>query len=375
MSPPTRLLDRPSVRAALHAFVLSRALVVALFAVVPRLPGYVRGADAGPSSFARIVTQADASWYLEIARDGYERIPYEQTRQHNWAFYPAWPLVWRGAAAATGEYPWTGAIVATALFLAALVALGEAAVALGATAEAARRCALYTALWPTAFFFSLPTTESLFLLVSAGALLAGARARWLAAGLLGAVASATRPNGILLAPVLALLYWRENGRRVRADALAIALVPCGLVAFMLWMRAVTGNLLASFAIQVRWAKVPSFPLLPLWRWVKAPFVAESWNFGLLNFAAALVGLWAAAHFARRRSWALAAYALLGTLMPLSSRSMQGLARYVMTTLPIPLALAEVAAGPQRDAAILGTLAVLLGVLLTLGVGGYPYGLA
>jgi len=339
------------------------------------LPGYVARAPGAPARLDQIVVQADANWYLDIARNGYEAVPYEQTRQHNWAFFPGWPLVWRGAAAVTGEYPWTGMVTSTALFLAALVVLVEAAVALGATPEAARRCALYTALWPTAYFFSMPTTESLFLLASAGSLLAGARGRWIGAGLLGAVASATRPNGILLLPVLALLYWRQSGRRVRADALGILLVPCGLLAFMLWMRVVTGNAFASFAIMVRWAKVPSFPLLPLWRWVKAPFIAESWNFGALNFAAGVLGLWASVHFARRRAWALAAYALLGTLMPLSSRSLQGLARYVMTTLPIPLALAEIASTPGRHEAVLAVLAVLLGLMITLAVGGHPFSLA
>jgi hypothetical protein len=355
--------------------MLSRVVVFGLFLLVARFPGFIPGAPAEPARLQTVVTQADAQWYLDIARNGYEVLPYEQSRQHNWAFYPGWPLLWRGAAGVTGEYPLTGMALATLLFLGALVVLHEVAAALGASEDVARRTVLYTALWPTSFFFSMCTTESLFLLLSAGTLLAGARGAWLAAGILGAFASATRPNGIVLAPVLGLLYWRQRGGRVRADALAILLVPAGVLALMARLHQATGNAFASFAIQVRWSKVPSFPLLPLWRWLKAPYVAEHWNFAALNFAAGVLGLWAAAHFARRRSWVLAAYALLGTLMPLSSRSLQGLLRYTMVLVPVPLALAEVSVPTARQEALLAVLAVLLGVMTMLGVGGYPFGLA
>jgi hypothetical protein len=121
--------------------------------------------------------------------------------------------------------------------------------------------------------------------------------------------------------------------------------------------------------------VPSFPLFALIRYVKSPFVADGWNFALLHFAATLLGLWAAVHFARRRAWALAAYALLGTVMPLSSRSLQGMARYVMTTLPVPLALAEVVGSSRRHEVVLAVLALLLGLMLTLAVSGHPFSFA
>jgi hypothetical protein len=81
---------------------------------------------------------------------------------------------------------------------------------------AARRCVVAIALFPTAFFFLTPYTESLFLLVSVACFLALRQQRWLLAGALAALATLTRAVGILLiAPLLVeyLQVWRARGWR------------------------------------------------------------------------------------------------------------------------------------------------------------------
>lgn len=57
-------------------------------------------------------------------------------------------------------------------------------------------------LFPTAFFFAGLYTESLFLALTVGAFLAASRRQWWLAGLIAAVASATRVVGILIVPAL-----------------------------------------------------------------------------------------------------------------------------------------------------------------------------
>jgi hypothetical protein len=47
----------------------------------------------------------------------------------------------------------------------------------------------------------------------------------------------------------------------------------------------------------------------------------------------------------------------------------------MVLVPVPLALAEVTVPTARQEALLAVLAVLLGVMSMLAVGGYPFGLA
>src|SRR3990172_7421734 len=163
------ILRRPSVRSALTAFALSRSLVAVVFFVTLRLPGFIPGA---PSSGAALASRGDASWYLQIARLGYEARPFDASVQHDWAFFPLYPLLLRAAAWFTGEYPLTGIGLSSALFLVALALVHELALAVGLSNDVARRAALVTALWPSSIFFSYPTTEALFLAVSTGSLLA-----------------------------------------------------------------------------------------------------------------------------------------------------------------------------------------------------------
>lgn len=66
----------------------------------------------------------------------------------------------------------------------------------------AQRAVLYAAIFPLAFYYAVPYAEPLFLATSLGAFLSARRGQWLRAALWAAAASATRPFGIVLVPVL-----------------------------------------------------------------------------------------------------------------------------------------------------------------------------
>jgi hypothetical protein len=372
-----------SLRSAGWAFLISRALVLALVLVGPvpsnrppwpglRNEGLAVG--TGPA-LAELAMRGDGEWYVGIAEKGYEAIPFDVDRQHNWAFFPLMPLLMRAAGLVTGEVRVTGMVLSTVLLLLGLVLLHELALALGLEEATARRAVLYTALWPTSVFFSLPTTESLFLLLCVASFWGAASGRMWLAGLAGALASATRPNGLLLLPALALLYLERNPGRPRRDALWLLLVPVGLLAFAAFLHTLTGNALAFSDIQVRWGRTPGFFLSPLGSYLRRPWeVAVPWNFKLLNFAAALVGFWAVGFWALRKRWALAAYVLLGLLVPLSTQSVQSLARFVMVAFPVCLALALLG---KRERVHEGLVVALTAsfIIVTLGlVTGYTFAL-
>jgi len=285
------------------------------------------------------------------------------------------PLLMRGAGQVTGEVRVTGMVLSTVLLLLGLVLLHELALALGLEEAAARRAVLYTALWPTSVFFSLPTTESLFLLLCVASFWGAATGRMWLAGLAGALASATRPNGLLLLPALALLYLERHPGRPRREALWLLLVPVGLLAFAAFLKDLTGNALAFSDIQVRWGRAPGFFLSPLWNYLRRPWeVAVPWNFKLLNFAATLVGFWAVGFWALRKRWALAAYVLLGLLVPLSTQSVQSMARFVMIAFPVGLALGLVGQRERVHEGLLVTLTASF-LIVTLGlVAGYTFAL-
>jgi Gpi18-like mannosyltransferase len=78
----------------------------------------------------------------------------------------------------------------------------------------ARRSLLYLAVFPTAFFLAAPYAEALLLLFSVGTFLALRRGHWVIAGVLAALATLSRPQGILLIVPIAA----EWVLRARADA-------------------------------------------------------------------------------------------------------------------------------------------------------------
>jgi Mannosyltransferase (PIG-V) len=348
------LVRSPAVRSASVAFLVTRLLVFSLFILTarfdayhpdPRSTHYDARLSLHGTQFARILRArtnvADCNWYLGIAERGYMRRPFTDDREANWAFFPGYPLLLRAASRLTGELNLTGVALSTLLFLAALVILHKLTVAFGFTAGDADRAVFYVAAFPTSYFFSLPMTESLFLLLTAASFFAAKRERWLVAGLCGAFASATRSTGLLLLPALAVLYFETYRTfRPRLNILALLLVPAGLLSFMLFLRDATGDALAFKDVQAAWGRAPSLFLTPLFDYLRDPLLlAAPWDFRLLDFLASVGALACGVALVRWRRYSLAAYTILSVLVALSTRMLQSQARYASVLFPAFIALA------------------------------------
>src|SRR4051812_27098822 len=183
----------------------------------------------------------DSVWYLGIAHDGYAGA--------STAFFPLYPLLVRAVAA--GSTPWAVLAAAYAISLAsfagALVLVRRLA-ELELGAEAARRAVFLLAFFPGALWFGAPYSESLFLLLSVGAIYAARTDHWAWAGVCAALASGTRSAGIVLLVPLAMIAWR---RRDRA-AVWLALAPAGLAAYSGYLAATQGDAFAYLHLQDTW---------------------------------------------------------------------------------------------------------------------------
>jgi Mannosyltransferase (PIG-V) len=339
----------------LFAFVLTRSLIFLVFLFASALHFDVPVQEFGdriqepmislrePGLAARLgdkALNADALWYADIARNGYERTPFDATKEHNWAFFPLFPLLLRYAGKITGEYGLTGSVMAAAFFLLALVQLHRLVEELGYEAEIADRTIFYIAAFPVSYFFSLPFTESLFLLLSVSSFRAAVKNSWWLAGLLGGLAAATRITGLCLLPVLAVIYWQRE-RSINARILALLLIPAGVVPYMILLHRLTGNALAFLDIQAAWGHSFGFFLQPIWEYIKSPFdVNQRWDFRFLNFLAAILGFGCSIVLLLKKRWAMATYTLLCVIIPLTAMRLQSLTRYIMIAFPIFIVLAE-----------------------------------
>lgn len=367
--------NRAVIRTAIIAFLVSRALIFLGLLVVSQIAftGRIYSNSAWQTritlqserirpELTRMIMVGDAWWYHRIAETGYRAANDEEKNKR--AFFPLYPLLVR-ACRVTGDFAIDGAIVSNLAFLGALIALGLLALRSGLDAGDAERAIFYVAFFPTSYFFSLPMTESLFLLLSVLSFLSAHSDRWWGAGLTGALAAATRVAGILLLPVLLILAWQRH-RRLVPGMLWLAAIPIGLGAFMWHLHAVTGDAFAFLHAQQAWGRTPGAFWQPLvdylrnWR-----EVGEPWNLLAFNFAVALLLLVSAALLLVRRHYALGAYAMLSVLLALSSGSLQSIGRYAIVVFPLFFWMAISARSTLVDRLISATLFAGLGWLLAL----------
>ncbi len=353
----------------------------------------------------------DAVWYLVIAHYGYHPELGVFTASRS-AFFPLYPLALRGLSEVGVPAVLAGVLISLAALAAALYGIHrltamEARRLLGARehpiGEVARWAVFATALAPMAFYFSAVYSESLYLALSVGVFWCARRGRWGWAGSLGALASASRSAGVVLLLPVAILYlygpredrapdleprWRSARVRYRprGDALWLAALPLGVVAYAAYFALAGGEPLQPFHAQEVWDRQFAGPYVAVWDGARAaldgvrqllsmqrarvyfplaggdPIVAAEHNVVLFAFlaagTAALVGVF------RRLPLAYGAYVLAALALPLSypvaAQPLMSLPRFEVVLFPLFMWLGAVLAGrPRARIALLGGSALLM----------------
>ncbi len=349
--------------------------------------------------------QFDAGWYLGIVRAGYSFVPGQQSAV---AFFPAYPMGVRGLGDLLGDHQVAGHVLAVACGLA-----GALLYALWVRGRLPQRSAVLAVgvllLYPYAFFLYGPMyADSLFLLSAVGAFVLLERRWYLAAGLVGAVATAGRPVGVAVAVGLVvrtlelLAQDRRAARPLTGDVVATPPVWPGwrdVVAAVRDVRLRHVGVLASGLGLAGWVTY-------LWLQFGHPLAfvevegAPGWNQGVgpktwfkLVFAgtlvkgpydvAALLTLQALAclcavlllrRVQRLFGWGYAAYTAMVLLIPIiGTKDFMGTGRYVLVAFPVMAAAGDFLATRRRRwvapvaLVVCGALLVVLTFLFGRGV--------
>lgn len=286
----------------------------------------------------------DGVHYLTIAGQGYT---------DNMRFMPLYPLfiglfnLLTGNRNVYGPVPFFAALILSNLFLAAALFLLYKLVRLDYKDNAAVKSVIALILFPTAFFLGSVYSESLFLLLCIASFYSARKRKWWLAGLMGALASATRIVGIVLLPALFIEYLLQKKKDLRQLA-GIALAPLGTLAYMVYNFLRWGNPLKFIQAQGELANgraTASIVLPPqtIYRYFRmllgiAPAQWE-WKVVILEFAAfcfALFLLWLI--WKQKMRWSYIAFACFGFLVPVLSGTFTGLPRYVLPLFPLFISL-------------------------------------
>ena len=302
----------------------------------------------------------DSLWYEIAAAHGYLLIPGQFSDP---AFFPLLPIVEHAFSVLGVPTIVTGVVVANLALLVGLIALYEVGRLLLPEADA-RRAAVYLAVFPYGFAFSMAYPESLALAAVALCALFALRRRWLAAGACVAAATLARPQGVFLALPLAAAawqWWEVMPERERTRAVTAVLAgPAALISFSLYLWHVLGNPLAWSQAELAWGR--SFSLLGPWRafhqLAVAPSHHESWLFRDAAFCLIyLVLLTAARRAGISWPWILCGAAMV--LLPLTSGTFTSDGRFGLLALPAFWGLAVVGRRVWADRLILALSPALL----------------
>jgi hypothetical protein len=260
----------PAVLRPIGVYLAARLVVfVALWSASRLVPS---------TGLATMVSAWDGGWYLATARDGYPtdlEIVQGKAVQSTIAFFPLYPLCIRALHAVFGlSYQAAGLLVAGLAGIVAVVLLRVLLDRLWGS-EAADRGVVLFCFFPGALALSLTYSEALMLALTIGCLLALVSGRWVSAGVLAALATACRPNAIVL--VVACGWASFTAIRAGRDWRSLAaplLSPVGFIAFQGYLWAHTGTADAWWRTQregwgerlapgATWDKIAEFIEAPL----------------------------------------------------------------------------------------------------------------
>lgn len=368
----------------------------AVWTIITILNASIVGAPIGAEALS-LWLQWDGWHYRTIAMLGYEAVPEEAS------FFPLYPLLFDVLdPVLPGDSLISAMLVSNVCGFGALVVLHRL-LAEEFDEQVSGRTLFFVLAFPSAFFLTAPFTHALFLLLTTGFLYALRHRSWWIAGVLGGLASATRPFGVLLVLPFVFEYLRvrlppaDHGSagiggwvtsmsarlrialgRARGNAAAAVLIPTGVGAFVVYCWVRLGDPLAYTRGQVTgWNKIVTWPGHTLWLAVEqlgARPLAENYSL-LIDLAAtllaitaivlSLVGPWRL----RRDQWYLLAYAGPILLVPLCvpglhDNPVQSMTRYLLDAAVLFVVLVRMAVSRTAERLyVLPALALQCGFLL------------
>ncbi len=322
-----------------------------LIGVLLRYAVYIRTTNHWAfTDYLRSLCVYDCNAYERLSLYGYEGRPsgFDKGDANNWAFFPLYSIFVWALNRVTGLSMLVGGSILTCL-LSVWAAIVSWPLFQGRFRAYFLFC-FFLFLGPLSYYFSTLYTEALFILLTVSGFVLLRQKDYLAAGVAGAMMSATRSTGLLFAAAILIgafqNHLRDGGSArsffrtlwKRTDLLlAVGLVPVGICIFAVYLWFHSGDALAFVHIQRAWGRAFQDPFGNLWQALTVQFQTyHNWTsistdlaFGL----AAIIGIALSAVMAWQGRWDWAIFSLFGVLLPLSTNT-YSMIRFVVGLAPV-----------------------------------------
>jgi len=312
--------------------------------------------------FLRPWANFDGVHYLTIAKSSY-------SAQYTQAFFPLYPLLirWVGNLFFFKNYLLAGQAISTFFLLLSLIMLAKL-IEIDFDKKVSGNAILFFILFPTSFYLISLYAESIFLFFVLSSFYFARKGRWWPAGILGALASATKVFGIFMFPALLVehsLQEQESIKKIKKKItslinffqkhlqcyLPISLSLTGLVAYMIYLKKAFNNPFYFATAQSAFGASRSVIKLILlyqvfWRYFKMivtvkkndPLYFTVW-LEFLSVVVFLYLLWWAYKKKIRLSYLV--YGIFSLIIPTLTGTFSSMPRYVLILFPGFMSLALV----------------------------------
>ena len=311
--------------------------------------GNIEPWEAPLTNFFKYFIRWDSGFYLQIAENGYYLD--QANNLSNTPFFPLYPLLINLLGNIFGNL-YAGLIISfISTFFACFYLYKLARTHL--KKKASFRAAFYLLIFPTAIFLSAIYTESLFMALSIASVYYARRNKWWASGILGFFATLTRPQGILLFPVLIFEYFEQNKfniKKLRFNAFWTLLIPSGLFVYMYFLKLKFGSFFLFISAQNSWGRSTSFSAKSIYDTFSNYFYdlffpgTESFTYYLVKdldlfFFLFFLVLSIIIFIKFRMSYGF--YMILSLMIPLMTSSLMSINRFTLLLFPTYIYLAKI----------------------------------
>ena len=317
----------------------------------------------------------DSRWFIRAAEFGWpNHLPRVDghVAGNTIAFFPLFPLTIRWLSHLTGLSLLTsGIIISSVTGLTAIIGVW-ALVRHYADRSSADRATLLVAMFPGTFVLSRVYSEGIVVTCLAFGLLALLQRRWLLAGILGLIATATSPIALAFEVSCLWCAYQELLRSRNWRALsAPVLAPMGFVAYQLWLWAHTGNLLAwRLTERGGWKSYPSlmWPVHLVVTFLRDP-ISTNRQQDLLFVGIVITALAVIVALRSRMPMPLLLYGIAAAVLALVAAPVGLRPRFIFLAFPLIIAVGTWLRG-KSYVAVLSASVLLLGALMAYTVSSF-----